>query len=97
MVKMKNLYTIAVVLLILTFPHITAADDLDDQDSFKCAGGIVEINDTEFQVLEKCGKPTAKTEYGTVWIYDRGPSYFVYYITVSDGTVDRIQSGDYGR
>ncbi len=49
------------------------------------------------QVLKKCGKPTAKTDYETVWVYDRGPSYFIYYIKFSSGNVLRIQSGKYGK
>ena len=95
--KKKNVYAMAVVILILLFSHTTAADDLDDQDSFKCHQGIVAGGDTEYQVLKKCGKPTAKTDYETVWVYDRGPSYFIYYIKFNSGRVLHIQSGKYGK
>lgn len=43
--------------------------------SMRCGGKLVEIGDNEYQVLNKCGRPTY--EHGNRWIYDRGPGRFL--------------------
>ena len=76
--------------------NITSASDLDNDSSFNCEDGIVEIGDTKYQVLEKCGEPTMRTDNGNKWVYDLGSTQFVRYITFTDDKVHRIQHGDYG-
>jgi hypothetical protein len=73
------------------------ADELGDVDSLSCPGGIVNIGDTRFSVLEKCGKPTFADNYGDLWVYDFGPEEFVRYVTFVGDEVERIQVGGYGK
>jgi hypothetical protein len=75
----------------------TFAIDRQDVSTLECSGGIVNVGDSRFEVLEKCGEPTKKEgsqEY--LWIYDFGSSRFVYYLTFTGDRLDRIQTGDYG-
>jgi len=86
------------VLLIVSMVLIsgaTAADALDDVSNMNCGDVIAEIGDQQFAFQQKCGPPTTTEENGRVWVYDRRPDDFVYYVTFSEGQVQRIQvSGD---
>jgi hypothetical protein len=82
------------VLLIVSMVLIsgaTAADALDDVSNMNCGDVIAEIGDQQFAFQQKCGPPTATEENGRVWVYDRRPDDFVYYVTFSEGQVRRIQ------
>ena len=73
----------------------TAAYALDDVSNMNCGDVIAEIGDQQFAFQQKCGPPTTTEENGRVWVYDRRPDDFVYYVTFSEGQVQRIQvSGD---
>jgi hypothetical protein len=86
------------VLLIVSMVLIggaTAAYALDDVSNMNCGDVIAEIGDQQFAFQQKCGPPTTTEENGRVWVYDRRPDDFVYYVTFSEGQVQRIQvSGD---
>jgi len=71
----------------------TAAYALDDASNMNCGDVIAEIGDQQFAFQQKCGPPTATEENGRVWVYDRRPDDFVYYVTFSQGQVERIQVG----
>jgi hypothetical protein len=77
------------VMLLIGFSAVGYA--LDDVSNMRCNGTIAEIGDQQFDFQEKCGFPTATEENGQVWIYDRRPEDYVYYVTFSDGKVERIQ------
>ncbi len=70
---------------------VTAAYALDDVSNMNCGDVIAEIGDQQFAFQQKCGSPTATEENGRVWVYDRRPDDFVYYVTFSEGQVQRIQ------
>ena len=93
----KNVCVMVFIALFLLSADVLLADDLSQEDMYKCPKGIVSYGNSEYEVLEKCGKPTLKTEMGMVWVYDRGPSYFVYYIKFDSGSVLRISSGSRGK
>jgi len=57
---------------------------LDDVSNINCG-------DQQFTFQQKCGPPTAAEQNGQVWIYDRRPDDFVYYVTFTQGQVERIQ------
>ena len=82
--------------LILGAGCLAALAEMDDTDSMQCGETIVFINDTKPEVLSKCGDPSATEEQGRVWIYNFGPSDFVYYITFTQDVVERIQVDGYG-
>jgi len=69
----------------------TAAYALDDVSNMNCGDVIAEIGDQQFAFQQKCGPPTTTEENGLVWVYDRRPDDFVYYVTFSEGQVQRIQ------
>ena len=97
---MKNIkirIVLLFTLLFLLFSNETFSGDLSDEDSFKCHRGIVSLGDTKDSVLKKCGEPSFKDKFGEKWVYDRGPSHFVYYIKFSSGAVLRISSGKHGQ
>ena len=60
----------------------TAAYALDDVSNMNCGDVIAEIGDQQFAFQQKCGPPTTTEENGRVWVYDRRPDDFVYYVTV---------------
>ena len=82
------------------------AIDRVDESSLECSDGIVNLRDTESEVIEKCGEPTRKERSSpsdhftlpepNIWVYDFGSSSFVYYLTFTRGKVERIQTGGYG-
>ena len=69
---------------------------LDDTSSLECDGGTVSQGDSEDSVREKCGNPQKVTQEDgdspIVWFYNFGPSEFVYYVTITNGVVERIQT-----
>jgi hypothetical protein len=73
---------------------------LDDASSLECDGGIVLQGDSEDSVRDKCGNPQKVTREDAdspiIWFYNFGPSEFVYYVSFTDGIVERIQAGGYG-
>jgi hypothetical protein len=70
--------------------------DLDDSSDWNCSNGILNIGDSKYDVIKKCGEPTSREDRETVWVYDFGSIKFIYYITFDGDTVERIQYGEYG-
>ncbi len=66
---------------------------LDDVSNMNCGDVIAETGDQQVEFQQKCGPPTATEENGQVWVYDRRPDDFVYYVTFTEGQVERIQVG----
>jgi hypothetical protein len=90
----KRLLVLPMLVFLVMLPGLTAADsDLDDVSNMNCGDVIAEIGDQQFEFQQKCGPPTATEQNGQVWIYDRRPNDFVYYVTFSEGQVERIQVG----
>jgi hypothetical protein len=73
---------------------------LEGTSSLECGNGIVSQGDSEDSVRDKCGNPQKVTQEDAdspiVWFYNFGPSEFVYYVSFTNGTVERIQMGGYG-
>jgi hypothetical protein len=88
-------FTIALCCLIVGVSCLTASA-LDDADSMQCGDAMVFIGDPKLEVQTKCGEPSAREERGDVWIYNFGPTEFVYYLTFTDGIVERIQVDGHG-
>ena len=90
-------YIMAFMLMFVLKPNLLATDETSSLD---CSGGTVRAGDSEDSVREKCGDPqqvTQRDKYSPViWFYNFGPSEFVYYVTLTNGMVERIQTGDYG-
>jgi hypothetical protein len=73
---------------------------LDDAVSLECNGGTVSPGDSEDSVRDKCGNPQTVTREDAdsppIWFYNFGPTEFVYYVSFTNGIVERIQMGGYG-
>jgi len=73
---------------------------LEGTSSLECDNGIVSQGDSEDSVRDKCGNPQKVTREDAdspiVWFYNFGPSEFVYYVSFTNGIVERIQMGGYG-
>lgn len=101
MMGKRAVYSIFFVVLLLTFGNTSFAfaADLNDVDSLRCNGEIVNIGDPKSDVKEKCGKPTSlkkESWFTEVWFYDFGPGSFVYYVKFVGDVIERIQTGGYG-
>ncbi|MFZ0243004.1 MAG: DUF2845 domain-containing protein [Desulfobacterales bacterium] len=79
--------------LVMLTGFTTAVYALDDVSNMNCGDVIAETGDQQFAFQQKCGPPTATEQNGQVWIYDRRPDDFVYYVTFTEGQVERIQVG----
>ena len=90
---MQNRAFVLVLLIVSTvlIGGATTACALDDVSNMNCGDVIAEIGDQQFEFQQKCGPPTTTEENGRLWVYDRRPDDFVYYITFSEGQVQRIQ------
>ena len=70
---------------------------------FRCGTSLVQVGDTKLQVLQKCGEPTFKELVKTdgfiveKWYYDCGAVRFIQILTFSGGSLQTLETGDYGR
>jgi len=73
---------------------------LDEAAELECDGGTVSIGDSQDSVRDKCGSPQTVSQQDIdspiIWFYNFGPTEFVYYVTFTNGLVERIQMGGYG-
>ena len=73
---------------------------LDEATSLECDGGMILVGDSEDSVRDKCGNPQKVSQQDIdspiIWFYNFGRSEFVYYVTFTNGIVERIQMGSYG-
>ena len=96
----KILSTLSITFFLFLFvvqPNVLAMDDIS---SLRCDGGIVAEGDSEDSVKEKCGEPqqvlTTDPQEPVKWVYRFGDTQFIYYVSVVDGKVERIQTGESG-
>jgi len=87
----------ALIFIFIIQPHAVA---LDDTSSLRCDGGIVAPGDSADSVKEKCGEPqqmlTPDPQEPVKWVYDFGGTQLKYYVSIVNGKVERIQTGEYG-
>ena len=84
-------------LLIASF---TVSQMLDDVPSFRCDGDTVTVGDRKYTVTEACGQPDKVRIWGggavEEWVYNFGPTQFIYYVKFMHGRLERIQVGERG-
>ena len=61
----------------------------DDMDGLRCGGALIQVGDSEFKVLQECGKPTL-VDRGQ-WVYDMGSMEPKRVIWIQDGYVRGMQ------
>ena len=96
----KAILTLFIKALIFAFVFQPYAMALDDTSSLQCDGGIVVPGDSEDSLKEKCGEPQQvlrpDPQEPVKWVYDLGGIQFKYYVSIVNGKVERIQTGEYG-
>jgi len=99
---MQTKITVLIIVAAITAAYIlgTSAAALDSAADMQCGTQIVTPGASPFEVREKCGEPT-RIEPGPgigreQWIYNFGPTEFVYYLTFVNGELERIEVGGYG-
>jgi hypothetical protein len=94
----KEAITVMVSVLLVGATHAPLFA-LDDIGAVRCDQESIAIGENAFQVKTACGEPDSIQVRGLakeVWIYNFGPTKFVYYLTFINGRLERIQAGDYG-
>jgi len=92
------IYLLAISALLTFFAGPSFSFDIyamADQSSWRCAGGIVAIGDSDRDVRNKCGNPIEVTrlqDFGPIWIYQPGQAKFMYYLAFQNGKLQRIAS-----
>ncbi len=95
---------IVALLLLLLGPAL-----LEAQASLRCGNAIVQRGESTFDLLAVCGDPDlretirvgllpdGRTMPGVErWTYNRGPQQLVRIVEISEGRIQRIDSGGYG-
>lgn len=88
----------SIMLVLMLLSNTSTA--LDSATDMQCGTEIVSVGASRFDVKEKCGEPTSIEPGPGIdreqWIYNFGPTEFVYYLTFVNDTLDRIEVGGYG-
>lgn len=96
----KRLSTILLAAFMVFFVMQSNLSALDEAAELECNNGTVFVGDSADSVIEKCGDPQKVTQEDVdspiIWYYNFGPTEFVYYLSFTDGVVERIQMGGYG-
>ena len=98
MQKKPFILIIISIMAVLILSNTSSA--LDSASDMQCGTDVVTVGASQFDVKEKCGEPTS-IELGPgigreQWIYNFGPTEFVYYLTFVNGELERIEVGSYG-
>lgn len=99
---MQKKNSILIMMLSILLVHMVGdmAAALDTAADMQCGDQVITVGASQFDVREKCGEPTSielGSGYGTEqWIYNFGPTEFVYYLTFANGELERIEVGGYG-
>ena len=92
------IYLLAISALLTFFAGPSFSLDIyamADQSTWRCAGGIVAIGDSDRDVRNKCGNPMEVAhvqDFGPIWIYQPGQAKFMYYLAFQNGKLQRIAS-----
>ncbi|MGC9196074.1 MAG: DUF2845 domain-containing protein [Syntrophobacteraceae bacterium] len=71
-------------------------------DSLRCGDHLVQLGETQLQVVHQCGLPDVRDSYfvytGTMdrWTYNMGPKDFIYVFTFLNGMLRNIRETDRG-
>ena len=66
-----------------------------DAAAMRCGTNLVEPGDSQYVVAMKCGKPTFVEQ--NRWHYDRGSHTFIKILYFTNGQLQTIDNGKYGR
>jgi hypothetical protein len=87
-----------VLVFVASFQDSGLADE--NESSFRCGTGVIQLGDSNYRVLTECGPSTEKEDLGfgdlQIWLYNRGPTDFMYRLKFQAGSVVEIIRGDRG-
>ena len=69
------------------------------QTQVRCGTELINVDDFAADALRACGEPYSKNVdlFGDDrWIYNFGPDEFMMILTIRDGRIIDMESGDYG-
>jgi hypothetical protein len=81
------------------------------ESSFRCRTDVIMLGDSNYKVLARCGPPTARDAIGTSyspvqpggefrdleqWVYNLGPTDFIYTLRFEGGALTEIHRGGRG-
>jgi hypothetical protein len=108
--KLVRLLPIMVLLLLSSYgPGDVWAGGYES--SFRCGTDVIILGNSSYRVLAKCGQPDARESIGTnylygmpagefrdveQWIYNRGPTDFIYTLQFQGGSLTEIYRGGRG-
>ncbi|MGC8494189.1 MAG: DUF2845 domain-containing protein, partial [Syntrophobacteraceae bacterium] len=93
MKRVRNvLFSLVAVTFIVFFPPAVRAQImLENLDSLRCGDQLVELGQTQLEVVHLCGAPEISDTYYVVngsldrWTYNMGPEDFIYVFTFMNG------------
>ena len=84
----------------------------EEESTFRCGSYLIELGESNYRVLDECGPPMAKEAIGAnnsyappppgvfpdleTWVYNRGPTDFIYRLKFQGGSLVNIYRGDRG-
>ena len=77
------------------FAVVTLAALYSDAVAMRCGTNLIEPGDSQYEVAMKCGKPTFVEQ--NRWHYDWGSHTFIKILSFTNGQLQAIENGDYGR
>jgi hypothetical protein len=105
-----RLWAVLIALHFLAYlPGCAWADE--EQSTFRCGSYLIQVGESNYRVLDECGPPSAKESIGAnlsyppppgvfpdleTWIYNRGPTDFIYRLKFQGGSLVNIYRGDRG-
>jgi hypothetical protein len=78
--------------LLVLFCSLIGTGVVTATDAIECGTELVNVGDSEYELLEKCGEPTQRR--GNELIYDQGTGSLLKIVTVGNGRVLSIQVGE---
>lgn len=95
---------LSLVAAIIFFLPLSAGASImsESLDSLRCANHLVQLGETQVQVLHQCGFPDIKDSYPAEngsfdkWTYNMGPKDFIYVFTFFNGELRHIEQTDRG-
>ena len=101
--RVRKTLLILVIAIISCFPLSARAAVMSEElGSLRCGNALVQIGETQLQVMHECGLPDARDSYfggnGGLdkWTYNRGPEDFIYVFTFYNGELKYIKETDRG-
>jgi hypothetical protein len=92
--KKRTIYLIGLVFLLATLSITVPIFAAEETSSMMCDEGVVNIGNSDADVLDTCGQPDSQSM--DEWVYDFGPSQPFYTVIFKDGKVVRILESERG-